>query len=132
MRKLHVDLDELAMAFEDASRESSYFLDLETGQVVWISDETRRQLERIYEQAGDQGSDEAADLTKALQDFDLHSWQKGALLEANQVEQGFGDQYIRVPHADSHDAYRDTERFIATVHDTRLQNLLWHAICPVL
>jgi hypothetical protein len=48
MRKLQVDLDELMFAFDNASWEMSYYLDLETGQVVTIFDETRRELERIY------------------------------------------------------------------------------------
>jgi hypothetical protein len=41
MKELSIDLGQLEMAFEDASWESSYYLDLETGQVIWISQETR-------------------------------------------------------------------------------------------
>ena len=48
-RRLRVDLSELEVAFDDASWERSYYLDLETGQVVWITQETHRQLESIYE-----------------------------------------------------------------------------------
>lgn len=136
MRKLQVDIGELAMAFEDASLEHSYYLDLETGQVVWVSQETYSLLESIYEESYDPESKEQAELATVLQDHDLAThprkgvadWQKEELLEADQVEQFYGSRYIRVPEADSHEGYRDMERFIYTVQDERLQNRLWQAI----
>jgi hypothetical protein len=62
MRKLKVDLDELAYALEDASWETDYYLDLETGQVVMVRDEMRRELESIYEETYDPEIEEAFDL----------------------------------------------------------------------
>ena len=50
-RRLKVDLSELEAAFDDTSWERSYYLDLETGKTVMVTDETRQQLERIYEEA---------------------------------------------------------------------------------
>ena len=41
MKKLRVDVDGLTFAFENASWEMSYYLDLETGQVIPITEETR-------------------------------------------------------------------------------------------
>jgi predicted nucleotidyltransferase len=128
MRKLQVDLGELAMAFEDASWEQSYYLDLETGQVVWISQETHSQLESVYEEIYDPESEEPVDLAEVLQDHDLADWQKDELLEADRVERLYGSRYVAVPKADSHEAYRDMERFISSVQDERLQNRLWQAI----
>ena len=128
MRQLQVDLGELATAFEDASWESSYFLDLETGQVVWITQETRWKLESILEETYDPQSEEPVDLASVLQDHDVADWQKEALLEADQVDRFYGSRYIGVPDADSHEGYRDMERFIRTVQDERLQGCLWQAI----
>lgn len=128
MRKLKVDLGELEAAFENASWEASYYLDLETGQVVMITGETSRDLERIYEETYDATKEEQIPLPDILQQSDLRDWQKQVLLEADQVEAGYGTRYIRVPHADSHEAYRDMERFIATVQDERLRDCLWRAI----
>ena len=128
MKRLQVDLGELGIALEDDSWESRYFLDLETGQVVWITGETSSQLERIYEEAYDPESEEAVELAEILQEHDLHEWQVEALLEADAVELGYGSRYIRVPRADSHEAYRDMERFIMTVDDERLRERLWRAI----
>ncbi len=38
MKKLNVDLEELAFAFEEASWEVEYYLDLESGEVVMVGD----------------------------------------------------------------------------------------------
>jgi predicted nucleotidyltransferase len=128
MRELQIDLGELVMAFEDATWERNYYLDLETGQVVWISQETRWQLESIYEETYDPDSEEPVELTEVLQDYDLPDWEKEVLLEADRVERFYGTRYIGVPEADSHEGYRDMERFILTVQDERLQDRLWQAI----
>ena len=128
MKKLQVDLGELAMAFEDATGEWSYYLDLETGQVIWISQETRSELESIYEESSDPDSEESADLAQMLQDSDMADWQKEALLEADRVDRFYGSRYIAVPEADSYESYRDMERFILTVQDGHLQDRLWQAI----
>ena len=128
MRELQIDLGELVMAFEDATWERNYYLDLETGQVVWISQETRWQLESIYEETYDPDSEEPVELTEVLQDYDLPGWEKEVLLEADRVDRFYGSRYISVPEADSHEGYRDMERFILTVQDDRLKDRLWQAI----
>jgi hypothetical protein len=128
MKKLQVDLAELALAFEDAMGERSYYLDLETGQVVWISQETRSELEGIYEEVYDPDSEESVDLAQVLEGYDIADWQKEEMLEADRVDRLFGSRYIAVPEADSHEGYRDMERFILTVQDERLQDRLWQAI----
>jgi hypothetical protein len=128
MRELPIDLGELVMAFEDATWERSYYLDLETGQVVWITQETRWQLESIFEESYDPESEEPVDLAEVLQDYDLADWQKAELLEADRVDRFYGSRYMGVPEADSHEGYRDMERLILTVQDERLQDRLWQAI----
>lgn len=75
-RKLKIDQGQLAMALQDASWEWRYYLDTETGQVIWISDETSSHLEGLYEEVYDPDSQEPVDLTEVLQDYDMHDWQK--------------------------------------------------------
>jgi len=128
MRELKVDLGELTYAFEDASWMTNYYLDLETGQVVMISDDTRRQLEEIYEAAHDPEAERSFDLAIVLRQSNLPEWQQQMLLEADQVEAGYGSRYIEVPTADSHEGYRDIEDFILSIRDERLQERLWQAI----
>jgi hypothetical protein len=108
-RKLKVNWSELSDAFESSSWEMRYFLDLETGGVVMITDEVARYVEEPPE-------------------GELRGWMKDAVEEAERVEEGYGTRYIRIPEAGTRDSYRDMERFIGTVRNAHLQDRLWQAI----
>ncbi len=128
-RKLKINIEELASAMEDASYEHSYYLDLETGRILFVTEETHTQLEEIYEEAPDEETDNNKfDLKSSLKKLDLPDWQKEALREAEEIEKGFGSRYISIPRADSSEAYGDIEDFIATARSQRLQNQLYQAI----
>jgi hypothetical protein len=111
-RKLEIDWMDLEAAFQTSSDgpiEMRYYLDLETGEVVLVTDEVARYLE-------------------APPDRELPEWMQHALQVAEKVEEGYGTRYIRIPAEDSHEAYRDMERFISTVPDDHLRDQLWRAI----
>jgi hypothetical protein len=127
-RKLHVDLDELAFAFMFTHPKQGSYLDLETSQVITVTDETRWMLEKIYEEIYDS---EAGELTMSLEAYlaqadDIQDWEKQCLLDANRVETASGNIVAIDPerYAD----YRDMERFISTVDDPQLRERLWRAI----
>ena len=128
MKQLPINIGELAFVFEDASWTFSHYLDTETGQVVMITEETRSQLNDLYEETYELDSESPPDLAALLQDSDLSDWEKEAVLEADQVEVGYGKRYIGVPDADPHQGYGDMEDFILTISDKRLQDRLWQAI----
>jgi hypothetical protein len=109
MRRIKINWMELEVAIDNNSWEIHYYLDLETGEVIAISDETRGYLD--YPPG-----------------YDLPDWQQQELQAAEQVERGYGTRYTAIPRTESHDAYRDMERFIGSVWDERLQNRLWRAI----
>lgn len=127
-RKLHVDLVDLETAMEETSWEVGWYLDLETGQVVAVDAETRRELERIYTEIPDAESAERNDFASALEQRPLPPWRREALLDADLVERGYVDHFIQVPRTDSREAYRDMEDFISTVQDGRLSDRLSKAI----
>jgi hypothetical protein len=108
-RKIEINWMELDAAFQSGSSEMRYYLDLETGDVVLITDEIARYLEDPP-------------------DWELSDWMKGAIEEARQVEEGYGTRYIQIPQADTHEDYRDMERFISTVRNSDLRDRLWRAI----
>jgi hypothetical protein len=128
MKKLKVDLSELAFVMENASWEISHYLDRETGEILMVSDDIRRELESLYEEIGGLETEGSFDLTEMLQQSNLPEWQKQAILEADQVEEGYGTRYIAIPKADSQEGYGDMESFILTVRNQRLQDELWRAI----
>jgi hypothetical protein len=128
MRKLKIDLSELAFAFDNASFDMNQYLDLETGEVVAVDSETSHLLEELYEEMGPEAGDDSKDLDKALQRAQLPDWQRAAVRLARQVELGSGTRYAMVPEADSFESYRQMEDFIATVNDKSLRHRLAEAI----
>lgn len=128
MRKLKVDLGELAFAFESGFHELSNYLDLETGEIVVVTDDARGQLEAIYEEMGVQEGEESSAVADLLDEWGLPEWQKQAVREADAVERGYGTRFVTVPHVDSHQAYGDMEDFIETVRRPHIRELLEVAI----
>jgi hypothetical protein len=128
MKQLALDLIELVDVFEMGFSELTHYLDTETGKVVMVSEETRFDLDALFREAHEPGSDEEPDLVAIIEAQDIPDWQKEAMLDAYGVEVGTGRRYIEIPQDDTREAYRDMERFISTVQDERLQSLLWRAI----
>ncbi len=108
MRKLKINWSDLELGSDTGFSSISHFLDLETGEVLMVSDEDRDYLE---------------DPIDSLQD-----WEKEAAERARAVEEGYGERYIRVPGQDSREGYRDMEHFIGTVASPRLGDRLERAI----
>lgn len=109
MRKLEIDWGELTVAFESGLAEMEYYLDLETGEVLMITEEIRWYMEEPL-------------------DAELLGWQQEMLQIAQRIEAGYGTRYIQIPEQERRDAYRDMEWFITTVADQALQDELWRAI----
>ncbi len=128
-RKVKVNLDELSAAFEIQMMEISNYLDLETGEVVMVTDEARRELEEIYDEIYDKEGNRVISLEAYLQKRDdLHDWFKQSLLETDRVEMGYGTRFISVEPDNPREDYRDMERFIQRVENDRLRERLWDAI----
>ena len=125
---MSINMVELGAAFEDASDAVRYYLDLETGAVIAITDEMRDELETIYAELDDEYGVADDAFAAVLQQRDLPAWMHESLDEADRVEQGYGQRYIAVPTADSREAYCDMENFIETVAKPRLQSQLVYAI----
>ena len=124
-RQVKVDLEDLKFAFESGFTEARQYLDLETGEVVLIGDETRRQLETLLD-GMDLDSIEAVDA--AIHGEDAPAWQKDALHGAALVVFGDTSRFIAIPEADSRAGYEDMVAFIDTVSNQHLQELLEVAI----
>jgi hypothetical protein len=128
MKKLPVDLPELEMIFDTSFPETSYYLDLETGEIILIMDEAREYLDEIYDDLYDLNEEEQADFEELLQDHPMPDWMRDVVREARQIELEFGDRYVEIPTADSHEGYRDMEHFVETVEDDRAYELLRFAL----
>jgi hypothetical protein len=120
-------MSELEQAFDNGFETVSYYLDLETGEVVCVTDEERGLLERITESYYDEQS-QTADWETAFEEEDIPDWHREPLQDAGRVEAGFGSRFIPIPAQDSHEGYSDMEAFIDTVSNSRLQERLEDAI----
>jgi Uncharacterised protein family (UPF0158) len=123
MRRLKIDLQELAMFFDEHGASSMHraYLDLETGQVIPIDDHSLDEFEGEDEEPLDEGP-EGADLP------DGADWLQEARADYQEVVAGLGTRYIEVPSDDTTEAYRDMEEFIATVEEGGLRHGLERAI----
>ncbi len=119
LRKLKIDFQDFEMALQNHSFGGSSYFDLETGKVIHISDETRTLVERFNEELED-GPDPSAAFIQAVQNSDLHDWQKQDVLDANQVEEGFGTRYVQIQPRDSREGCEDMEDFIETIENARV------------
>jgi len=128
MRRVKVDLSEIADAMDNSSPEMIYYLDLETGEVVLVQEEFREELEEIYEEMYGDGDEPRMSLDDALAARNVPEWQKESIRAAHLVEEGYGTRLIEIPQRESRDGYGDMEAFIETVSDRRLQDRLRRAI----
>src|SRR5829696_6516522 len=108
-RRLSIDLGELDLAFDGVSLETTWYLSLETGHVVMLTDEIRAELETILEKVASEGDTPPAAFADALERRGLPQWMQEAVQEAADVEMGYGTRYIAVPRAESRDGYDDME-----------------------
>jgi hypothetical protein len=128
-RKVRVDMDELDTALDWGMSEWNHYLDLETGKVIGIDDETSRMLERLIEEMYDEQDNQSLSLEELLQQRnDIRDWQKESLLEADRVDREFGHRYISVEPDDPYQDYNDMDHLIATLEGEDLQDRLWRAI----
>ena len=126
-RQVPVDLSALEDAFDHGSWEVGHYLDLETGDVVPVTEEVRSELQEICSEL-EEGTDPERDVASEIGRGDFPPWQKEALLEAHRVDEGFGTRYLAIPSVEPSDAYHDIEDCISTVGERPLQERLWRAI----
>ncbi len=124
-RSLKVNLEELKDVFDSTFDEMWFYLDLETGDVVLVTGDVRRQLEALFE-ATDADTIEA--INEAIQTEDISDEEKDTLYSAAQVEFDYNTRFIEIPQVDSREGYEDMETFIETVSRQHLQELLQVAI----
>lgn len=114
MKELKVDLSELELAFSSDGELMSAYFDAETGETHLIE---AGLLSRLEEEDPDEPLEAS-----------VSDWAERELSLARRILDGWGTRFHHVPHQDSHEGYRDMERFIGTVKDEHLRDLLEVAI----
>ena len=96
----------------------SYYLDIETSEIISVSDDERGLLETIYELYYDEQT-QPVDWEVPFKDEHIPDWQRERIQDADRVEAGFGGRYIEIPSESSQEGYCDMEAFIDTLRNPR-------------
>ena len=129
-RRVPLKLRELVDAFEEGSDMLEQFLDLETGEVIPITEDIRSEMRAIEEDLPRhlEGDELRAAIIDAVENRGVPEWMDEQLVEALQIEGALGTRFIEIPIPDSRNGYQDMQLFIETVEDASLQEQLWSAI----
>lgn len=133
VRQCRAKLADLADALDAGNQEMAAYLHLESGEILYVSDDAMRELDEVYETLPDdvnQMSDEEqrAAVVAALAEYGPLNVEGEELLDADAIERDQGTRFVGLPEADTRASYRDLEAFIATVTTPRLRRRLERAI----
>lgn len=128
MRRLTVNLDDLVSVRDCNYEMMHYFLDLETGEVVMVTDDDNAAVDEFNEHI-EIREDESEEVVQSkfdewLNDYDCPGWQDDSIRSAFLVDRWWGKRFIRIPSDESRDGYHDMVEFASTVTDSHLQRLL--------
>lgn len=124
-RQLRVNRTQLEDVFEAGSYMIAYYLDLETGAVVLVTEEARLFSEELPDTAKTAAQIlAAAQQMPAIPDAQYEDVIMAALVERDTEE----SRYLLIPEQRSYEGYRDMEAFASTVEDPELAGKLEAAI----
>jgi hypothetical protein len=129
MTKLKVDFDEIAVAMENRNQEMTFYLDLNSGEVVMVSYEYESALEEIIKTIGENVVNQKNfDLEAALLAMNYDEGGIELLVEAFTVKRGAGKRFLEIPSLSSRLGFKDMEDFVETVRDQRWRARLMMAL----
>ncbi len=123
MRKLKINWIDFEAACDGPTSETKSYLDLETGAVLVVFDETAEQLQELLAEAAPGASVESLIAQSAEP-----AGQKQALRDAWHVDEHLAGRVISMAEVELRENYRDLEDFTATVPDETVRKQLVQAI----
>jgi len=132
-RQCRIKLTEIAEGIDMVSADVAAFLDLEAGEVICLSIEGIRMLERMYESlpaslANATDDEQRAALLAAIKAEDTSITDEEEMLLADAIDRGIDTRYVALPEADTRADYENMQEFVDTVTDARVQSRLDRAI----
>lgn len=128
MKTLQIDFDEIQKAMEDTSREAfDYFLDLETGEVIVLSEEIIGKAREILGQ--DQDDDTEPGDEMAIDDeLDIPEWIDEEIELCLDIFLREPSRYARIPERSTQQAFGAMRDFAASLDDEDLREDLEAAL----
>lgn len=126
-------LGAIADAWDIDPEEVTSYIDLETGEVVPVFDDARRDLEAVYELLPDNFNDgtledQRSALANAIENANHLSSEPVQIEEAFVVERGLGTTFLELPRWTTSDGHEQMEAFVNSLPAGRLRNRLDDAI----
>jgi hypothetical protein len=136
MKRLPIDWNDLEMAFDRDSdefgMELTNYLDLTTGEVVFVDEETRSALDSIVDELEatlEEDADWTDDVIRGTETFQqLSELEQSGVRAAMEIDYGAPKQFEEIPHLQSHESYQHMRDFIETVRDDAKRGRLSDAI----
>lgn len=125
-RPLNVSLKDIAEAMDNSSAEARYYLDLETGQIILITEDDYEYLREAQQDHKDPAG--KIDWAAAQTELDLDDEQVETLQVAEVVDRGETPRYRAITSRTPRAGYNDMTDFIAALNNPRLQVRLDNAI----
>lgn len=126
-RRLNISLEELMEAFDNASSEFQYHVDLETGQIVLISPDTRKNLDDVYDHLLDFGEEGFWAVENVLRERGYSEEEQRGIFALFLIEGGWGLRFLDVPVHGSSAVQRDMKEFAGTVQNAECATALARA-----
>jgi len=129
-RRVPLKLVDLVESFEMGGDMVDQYLDLETGEVIPITEDIRSEMRAIEQDLPEhlEGDELRAAIIEAVENRGVPEWMDEQLVEAMEIEGDLGTRFIELPTPSSRDGYEDMEAFIETVQSARVQEVLTVAI----
>lgn len=119
MRKLIIDLDEVQKAMEDTARDAfDYFLDVETGEVLILSEDILNRAELLLSRDFDEDMEDYEEVVFD-REIDIPSWMEDEIELALDIFL-HGDNYVRIPERAPRSVYASMGEFIEKLEDPQL------------
>lgn len=120
MKPLKIDFDEIQKAMEDTARDAfDYFLDLETGEILILSEDIINKARAILEESYD---DDIGDFEEIeIEELPvIPEWMEDEIELAVDIFIGEKERYIRIPERSPKYAYRTMRAFVETIAEEKL------------
>ncbi len=123
MKTLTVDFDEVQKAMEDTARDAfDYFLDLNTGEVLIISEDILNRARLFLSRNIDEDMENFEEVIFD-QEIDIPSWMEDEVELALDIFLS-GDNYVRIPERSPRNVFAAMNEFIDNIQDTELREVL--------
>lgn len=124
MKRLNIDFDEIQKAMEDVSREAfEYFLDIETGDVIILSEDIINRAQQILDETYDE---DMADYEEVEfdEDYDIPEWMEDEIELALDIFIVEKDRYVRIPERNPLNGYTAMREFTDRLENIQLKEKL--------